>query len=106
MCFRKRNKQIKIFKLSDDAVDFIKSYMLQECNVTKKIDIDLFDEFLSIASDWENLMIDANGYDKTYDYENKLRNESADRFVSEVSGKLSSDRWTPDLDDLNKRLGF
>ena len=36
----------------------------------------------------------------------KERNEMADRFVSEVSGKLSSDLWVADLDDLNKRLGL
>ena len=50
--------------------------------------------------------LDENGNDKTYDYPNKERNEMADRFVSEVSGKLSTDLWIPDFDDLNKRLGL
>ena len=43
-----------------------------------------------------------------YFYINLLgkRNEMADRFVSEVSEKLSTDLWIPDFDDLNKRLGL
>ena len=51
-------------------------------------------------------MVDENGNDKNYDYPNKERNEMADRFVSEVSGKWSSGLWTPDFDDINKRLGL
>ena len=106
MCFKKRNKVMRVFKLSDEAIEFIKIYLLKECNVTTKIDMDILDEFVSIAFDWESLMVDENGYDKTYEYPNKERNEMADRFVSEVSGKLSTDSWIPDFDDLNKRLGL
>lgn len=106
MCFRKKSKEVEIFKLSDEAIEFIKIYLLKECNVITKIDVDLLDEFVSIAFDWESLMVDENGNDKTYDYPNKERNEMADRFVSELSGKLSSDLWIPDLNDLNKRLGL
>lgn len=97
---------MKIFKLSDEAIRFIKIYLLKECNITTKIDVDLLDEFVSIAFDWESLTVDENGKDKTYDYPNKERNEMADRFVSELSGKLSSDLWIPDIDDLNERLGL
>ncbi len=106
MCFRKKRKEVKIFKLSDEAIKFIKIYLLKECNVTTKIDIDLLDEFVCIAFDWESLMVDENGNDKTYDYPNKERNEMADRFVSELSGKLSSGLWIPDINDLNNRLGL
>ena len=70
------------------------------------IDMDILDDFVSIAFEWESEMVDENGKDKTYDYPNKERNEMADRFVSEVSGKLSTDLWIPDFDDLNKRLGL
>lgn len=100
-----RNK-IKYFNLSDDAVNFIKTYLLKECNVTTKIDMDVLDDFISIAFDWETAMIDENGYDRTDNYPHKERNEMADRFVSEVSGKLSTGLWVPDFDDLNKRLGL
>lgn len=106
MCFRKKNKEAKIFKLSDEAIKFIKIYLLKECNVITKIDRDLLYEFVSIAFDWESLMVDENGNDKTYDYPNKERNEMADRFVSELSGKLSDDLWIPDIDDLNKRINL
>lgn len=106
MCLGKRKKTPILFKLSDEAIVFIKKYMLEKCNVQTKVDDDLLDEFVSIAFDWETLMVDENGDDKDYDYPDKERNEMADRFVSEVSGKLSSDLWVADLDDLNRRLGF
>ena len=106
MYFRKKGKKVKVFKLSDEAIKFIKIYLLKECNVTTKIDMDLLDEFVSIAFDWETLMVDENGNDKNCDYPNKERNAMADRFVSEVSGKLSSGLWSPDFEDLNERLGL
>ncbi len=68
--------------------------------------MDILDDFVSTAFDWESLMVDENVYDKMYEYPNKLRNEMADRFVTEVSGKLLTDLWIPDFDDLNKRLGL
>lgn len=106
MCFSKKNKKVQFFRVSDEAVEFIRKYLLQECNVTSKIDGDTLDDFLSVAFDWETEMVDENGYDKTYDYPDKDRNERADRFVSEISGKWSSGLWVPDFDDLNKRLGL
>ena len=106
MFLKKKNKEIKVFKLSDEAIEFIRKYLLRECNVTTKIDRDLLDKFVNVAFDWETMMVDENGFDKTYDYPGKERNEMADRFVSEVSGKLSSDFWIPDIDDLNEKLGL
>ena len=106
MWFWKKKKEPMRFKLSDEAIVFIRKYLLEKCNVKTKIDGDLFDEFMSIAFDWETLMVDQNGYDKNYDYPDKERNEMADKFVSEVSGKLSDDLWIVDLDDLNRRLGL
>lgn len=106
MRFCKKKKEKAVFKLSDEAVIFIKKYLFVECDVKAKINDDLLDEFVSIAFDWESSMVDENGNDKDYDYPDKERNEMADRFVSEVSGKLSSDLWVADLDDLNKRLGL
>lgn len=106
MFFRKKKKEKATFKLSDDAILFIKKYLLKECTVQDKIDDDMLDEFVSIAFDWESSMVDENGNDKDYDYPDKERNEMADRFVSEVSGKLSTDLWIADLNDLNERLGF
>lgn len=106
MFFKKKNKGTNVFKLSDEAIKFIKTYLLKELNVTTKIDMDMLDDFVSIAFDWESETVDENGNDKTYDYPNKERNEMADRFVSEVSGKLSTGLWIPDFDDLNQKLGL
>ena len=106
MLFKKKNKKINVFKLSDEAIEFIKTYLLKELNVTTRIDMDILDDFISVAFDWESSMVDENGNDKTCAYPNKKRNEMADRFVTEVSGKLSTDLWIPDFDDLNNRLGL
>lgn len=106
MCFTEKNKGVNVFKLSDEAIRFIKIYLLEKLNVTTKVDMNILDDFVSTAFDWESEMVDKNGKDKNYDYPNKERNEMADRFVSEISGKLSTDSWLPDFDDLNKRLGL
>ena len=106
MFFKKKNKGVSVFKLSDEAIEFIKIYLLKELNINTKIDMDILDDFVSTAFDWESEMVDENGKDKTYNYPNKERNEMADRFVSEVSGKLSTGLWIPDFNDLNKRLGL
>lgn len=105
MCFKKR-KKITIFTLSDEAIEFIRLYLLNEYNINSKIDIDILNNFLYTASVWESDMVDENGYDKEFDYPEKERNEKADRFVTEISARLSSDNYLPDLEDLNKRLGF
>ena len=105
MFFKKKNKDLSVFKLSDEAIEFIRLYLLKELNISTKIDMDILDDFVFIAFDWESEMVDENGKDKD-DYPNKERNEMADRFVSEVSGKLSTGLWIPDFDDLNKRLGL
>lgn len=105
MCIKIKNN-IKVFKLSDDAISFIRTYLIEECNVTTKIDMDIFDDFIAIAFDWETAMVDENGHDRTNNYQHKERNEMADKFVSEVSGKLSTGLCVPDFDDLNKKLGL
>ena len=106
MCFKKSSKKVNTFKFSNEAVEFIQEYLLRECNVTSAIDDDLLEKFISIALDWESMTVDEHGNYKNYDYPEKKRNELADRFVSEVSGKLSDNVWKPDLDDLNKKLGL
>ena len=106
MCFKKKTKQLEVFKISDESIEFIKKYLLKECNITNKITADDLDDFLGIAFDWESLMVDEQGNNKLYDYPDKERNEMADKFVSEISGKWSSGKWTPDFQDLNNKLGL
>lgn len=104
MCFKK--KQPKIFKLSNDSIQFIRKYLIDELEIRTKIDEDILVECISVAFDWESLMVDENGQDRTYDYPDKQRNEMADKFVSDVSGRFSSEKWILDFEDLNKRLGL
>ena len=105
--FKKKKKEIKRFYLSEDALNFIKKYVLDELKIDKFIDEEKLDEIIKLATIWELDMIDPNskyGSDKQYDYPEKERNEMADKFVSEVTGKWNDDELVPDFDDLNKRL--
>lgn len=102
---KKKNKEVTVFRLSNESVEFIKKYLLKDTDISK-INADILAEFVAIAFDYESLMVDKNGSEKTYDYPDKERNEMADRFISEISVKLESDLWVIDFDDLNKRLGL
>lgn len=103
---QEKKNNINIIKLSDESVVFIKEYLLPMFPNIQKVDDDSIDDFIGIAFDWESLMVDENGNDKIYDYDGKERNEMADRFVSEISGKWSSGLWTIDFEELNKRLNL
>lgn len=106
--FKKANK-IKKFCLSDDAITFIQKYVINELSINNPINEEMLDEIISLATDWELDMIDQNskyGSDKQYDYPEKERNELADKFVGEVTGKWDDNKLIPDFDDLNKRLGL
>ena len=94
-----QNKNIKI-KLSEQAILFLKTYAIPELKITTKIDDDLLDEIISIASLWESEMVNDEGYDRKDDYPEKERNEMADKFVTEASAQIV------DLDDLNARLNL
>ena len=107
---RQRNqKEIKKFVLSDNAITFIKKFAQPELNITSPIDEDILDEITDLAVQWEMDMIDPldkEGGDKTYDYPERVRNEMADKFVSEVTGQWDDDVLVPDFEDLNKKLGL
>lgn len=94
------------YKLSDEAVVFIRDYLFAECEITAPIDENKMEEFISIAFDWETSMVDENGNDKLHDYPDKRRNEAADRFISEVSNKWVDEFCFIDFSDLNQRLGL
>ena len=112
MCFKnKKSKQkiIKKFILSENAINFLKKYACPYLNITSPIDEDVLDEITGLALDWELDMIDPlskNGGDKTYEYPEKERNELADKFIGEITGQWDDDKLVPDFDDLNKRLGL
>lgn len=113
MCLsrNKKNKQKKIkkFCLSENAVIFIKKYVFSELKITSPIDTDILDEIIDLASQWELNMIDplsVHGRDKTYDYPEKERDEMADKFVGEITGQWNDEKLIPDFEDLNKRLGL
>lgn len=101
--------QPKIFVLSDNAIMFIKKYIIGERKINKPIDENELDTIINIASQWEVDMIDPSsndGFDKKGDYPEKERNELADAFISEITGQWDDIVAVPDLNDLNKRLGL
>ncbi len=109
MCFNKKTKQteIKKFILSDNAVLFIKKYAFPQLQINAPLDEKMLDEIVDLAAEWEMDMIDPlsrEGWDKTYDYPERERNELADKFVGEITGQWDDDKLIPDFDDLNKRL--
>lgn len=97
------------FKLSDDAINFIRIFGAKEIGLHTPINEQILDAIVELATQWEMDMMDpsdANGGDKTYDYPEKKRNEAADRFVTEITGQWDDGRSVPDFDDLNRRLGL
>ena len=98
---------LKKFKLSENAIAFIRRFAKPELNITSRIDDAVLDRIIELATQWEIDMIDPSsddGVDKTYDYPERERNEMADKFVSEITGQWDDKTLIPDLDDLNARL--
>lgn len=105
----KTSKEIKKFKLSENAITFIKKFAMSELKLTAPIDAEILDEIVALAIQWELDMIDPlseDGCDKTYEYPERERNEMADKFVGEITGQWDDESLIPDFDDLNKRLGL
>lgn len=101
--------KIETFKLSENAVLFIEQYAKPQLGITEPIDADGLYRIIELATEWEEDMIDPqseDGCDKAYDYAERERNEAADNFVGEITGKWDDDKFVPDFDDLNERLGL
>ena len=106
---KSKQKEIRKFVLSENAIMFIKKFAQPQLNITIPIDEVILDEITDLAVQWEMDMIDPlseDGADKTYDYPEKERNEMADKFVTEVTGQWDDEKLVPDFEDLNRRLGF
>lgn len=88
------------YSVSEEAIDFIRRYVLPVKPVSY-IDGDIFDEIFDMAEEWELDMIDKDGNDKK-DNPFMERDVMGMNFISEISGQDGE----PDLDDLNRRLGF
>lgn len=112
MFFKKKSvkePELKKFKLTDKSIMFIKKYIIPELKINSPVDEYMLDTIIDLATQWETDMIDPlskDGCDKTYDYPERERNETADKFVSEITGQWNDDSLVPDFDDLNKRLGL
>lgn len=105
----KTSKEIKKFKLSENAITFIKKFAMPELKLTAPIDAAILDKIVELATQWELDMIDPlseDGCDKTYEYPERERNEMADKFVGEITGQWDDESLIPDFDDLNKKLGL
>lgn len=108
MFFKNSNSPELKFKVTDDSVSFIKSYVIPEMKLSAPIDETMLNRIIGLADDWEADMIDTgsdNYSDKTFSYPERDRNIAADRFVSEISGYWSK-HGNVDFDDLNSRLGL
>ena len=104
-----KQKEMRKFALSENAITFIKKFVKPQLNITSPINEDILDEITDLATQWEIDMIDPlskDGCDKTYDYPQRERNEMAMDFVTEITGQWDDDKCVPDFDDLNKRLGL
>lgn len=99
-----KKKTVTRTTVSDLSIDYIKKYAISYFNISTPINENMFDMIFEQACDFELLMIDDNGCDKTYDYPDKERNEMADKFVSDISGIYAN--GNVDLEDLNKRSGL
>lgn len=97
---KKGNSESKRYSVSEEAVDFIRKYVLPIKHI-EYINEDIFDEIFDLAEEWELDMVDENGDDKK-DNPFEERDENGMNFVTEISGQDGE----PDLDDLNRRLGL
>jgi len=103
MCFlkRKNKKEVVLKKLSDESVEYIKSYAIKNLKITKPIDVDMFYKILDLAENDELKLTDSEGYNRTdLTDEEKTQFTKGMNFVSECSD------IDVDFDDLNKRLGL
>ena len=90
--------KVEFYKLSDQAVYFIKTYALVELKLKLPIDADTFETIFEYAVNCELDMVDDNGEDKPIEIAEE-RDYLGDKFVTEVSPYDDID-----LDDLNSRL--
>lgn len=108
MVYKKKGSEIQRFILSDNAIVFIKKYVLSALNIVSPINEETLDKIVDLATQWEIEMIDPtdlDGGDKEYDYPERERNTLADKFVGEITGQWD-DMLAPDFDDMNKRVGL
>lgn len=106
---KNKNDSIKKFTLTENAILFIKKYAYPHLHTNMIVDEDVLDTIIDLATQWEMDMIDplsADGCDKMYEYPERERNELADKFVGEITGKWTDGKLIPDFEDINKRLGL
>lgn len=103
MCFKKKEKEKKIVKLSDKTINFIAKYMIKELSISSPINKDVLDDI----------------YYRCIDYDDKLAmreegmvlepvEEEKCLMASDVEGELfiAIEKNNIDFDDLNNRLGL
>ena len=96
----KMEQKVTLYSVSEEAVEFIRTYILPVKHIDF-IDEDVLYDIFDIAESWELDMIDENGFDRE-DNPFMERDTMGMNFVSEISGQDGE----PDLEDLNRRLGL
>ena len=90
--------------LSESAVLFFKNYILNDMEITTRIDNMMLCEIEDKLREYEDDNINEDGTEKTDDYPFFERNKIAGEILAELYGI-----WTDgdvDYDNLNKRLGL
>ena len=99
-CLKKKQKEDKPKKLSEQALLFVKKYAIPTLKIQGKIDDDSAMDILDFACQCELNMVDEQGCDRVDDYPEKERDILGDAYVTENSA------YEIDLDDLNNRLNL
>ncbi|MGN1227922.1 MAG: hypothetical protein ACI4TX_04690 [Christensenellales bacterium] len=96
-------KTKKNYILSNESLEYIKKYMIDELNIKSEIDSNILAEMVQIADSYECLLADYEE-DKSLNFDMQKSLDSC-KFVDEVSGHWAKN-LEPDFDDLNKRLNL
>lgn len=103
MCFRKKEKEKKMVKLSDKTINFIKKYMINELSISSPINEDVLNDIYYRCTDYD---------DKLAMREEGMALEPIEEekclMASDVEEELfiAIEKNVVDFDDLNKRLGL
>lgn len=104
--FKKKQPKYTNIKLSDNAVEFIKSVIVPEMNITTPIT----NMTICKIEDWiynlEDSQYDEEGNEIDLDNDTKEKIIKAQNLLNELMGIWDGDYTTEDLDDLNERLNL
>lgn len=90
-------------KFSQQAVDFIAKYMIEEFKITGEIDEDMLYDIYTSADEYDSFFA-TREIDPQFVFDEE-KSKAAGEFTAEYDSVVLKDK-TFDLDDLNRRLGL